>query len=205
MKRSMILGFAISLCAMPLAATAQTPAPAVTPTPPPSDLLPMVPAAKPGVYFQQTVSPNRFRLTVTGKTFTSREVIEKYLAYRAAELTLAQKGTWFTLVEGRQKGDAGPEPVNDDPARAGKRYSFRMAYWRPVWRYKTDGATAWSTWSPFSGAAFFATGKDPKTVTEFEVSAEVVVRKGIMDGNNALGFEASALSDLLINQVSPPE
>jgi len=205
MKRSVILGFSISLCAMPLAAMAQTPASAVTPTPPPSDALPMVPAAKPGVYSQQTVNPTRFRLTVTGKTFTSREAIEKYLAYRAAELTLAQKGTWFTLVEGRQKGDAGTEPVNDDPARAGKRYSFRMAYWRPVWRYKTDGATAWSTWSPFSGAAFFATGKDPKTVTEFEVSAEVVVRKGIMDGNNALGFEASALSDLLINQVSPPE
>ncbi|MES2471253.1 MAG: hypothetical protein V4601_00270 [Pseudomonadota bacterium] len=208
MKRSVILGLAIGLaiglCAMPLAAMAQTPASAVTPTPPPSDLLPMVPAPKAGVYSQQTVNPTRFRLTVTGKTFTSREAVEKYLAWRAAELTLAQKGTWFTLVEGRQKGDAGPEPVNDDPARAGKRYSFRMAYWRPVWRYKTGGA-AWSTWSPFSGAAFFATGKDPKTVTEFEASADIVVRKGIMDGNNPLGFEASALSDLLINQVSPPE
>lgn len=205
MKRSVILGFVTGLCAMPLAALAQTPASAVTPTPPPSDILPMVPPAKPGVYSQQTVNPTRFRLMVTGKTFTSRAAIEKYLAYRAAELALTQKGTWFTLVESRQKGDAGPEPVNDDPARAGKRYSFRMAYWRPLWRYKMAGATAWSTWSPFSGAAFFADGKDPKTVTEFEVSAEIVVRKGIMDGNNPLGFEASALSDLLINQVSPPE
>jgi len=26
-----------------------------------------------------------------------------------------------------------------------------------------------------------------------------------MDGKNPLGFEAAALSDLLINQVSPPE
>lgn len=206
MKRRWILGFAITaLCAMPLAASAQTTASAVTPTPPPSDILPMVPAAKPGVYSQQAVNPTRFRLSVTGKTFTSREAIEKYLAWRAAELTLAQKGTWFTLIEGRQKGDAGPEPVNDDPARAGKRYSFRMAYWRPVWRYKLDGAAAWSTWSPFSGAAFFAEGKDAKSVTAFEVSAEIQVRKGIMDGANPLGFEASALSDLLINQVSPPE
>ena len=204
MRRSMIFGFAMAaLCAgMPMASVAQTPASATAPA---ADVLPMVPAAKPGVYSQQTINPTRFRLTVTGKTFTSREAIEKYLAYRAAELTLQQKGTWFTLVEGRQKTDAGPEPVNDDPARAGKRYSFRMAYWRPVWRYKSDGAAAWSTWSPFSGNAFFADGKDPKTVTEFEVSAEIVVRKGIMDGANPLGFEASALSDLLINQVSPPE
>ena len=203
MRHRTIFGFAMAaLGAVPLASVAQTP---VSATVAAADVLPLVPAAKPGVYSQQAVNPTRFRLTVTGKTFTSREAIEKYLAYRAAELTLAQKGTWFTLVEGRQKTDAGPEPVNDDPARAGKRYSFRMAYWRPVWRYKTDGAAAWSTWSPFSGAAFFADGKDPKTVTAFEVSAEIVVRKGIMDGANPLGFEASALSDLLINQVSPPE
>lgn len=165
----------------------------------------MVPAAKPGVFSLKTVNPTRFTLTVTGKTFTSREAIEKYLAYRAAEQTLAQKGTWFTLVEGRQKGDAGPEPVNDDPAKAGKYYSFRMAYWRPVWRYKMAGSPAWSTWSPFSGAPFFADGKDVKTITDFEVSADIVVRKGVMDGKNPLGFEAAALSDLLINQVSPPE
>ena len=203
MKRSMILGIAMSVLCAAVPALAQTPASA--PTPPPPDTLPMVPAAKPGVYSQQTVNPTRFRLTVTGKTFTSREAIEKYLAYRAAELTLAQKGTWFTLVESRQKGDAGPEPVNDDPARAGKRYSFRMAYWRPLWRYKTAGSPDWTVWSPFSGQAFFAEGKDPKTITDFEVSAEIVVRKGTMDGANPLGFEASALSDLLINQVSPPE
>ena len=205
MRRSTIFGFAmIVLCAgMPLAALAQVPA--ANPTPPPADAMPMVPAAKPGVFALKTVNPTRFTLTVTGKTFTSREAVEKYLGWRAAEHTLAQGGTWFTLVEGRMKGDAGSDPVNDDPARAGKSYSFRMVYWRPVWRYKMAGSAAWSTWSPFAGAAFFADGKDPKTVTDFEVSADIVVRKGVKDGKNPLGFEAAALSDLLINQVSPPE
>ena len=89
MKRSLILAMT-ALCAMPLAAQAQTQASAVTPMTPSSDILPMVPAAKPGVYSQQSVSPTRFRLSVTGKTFTSREAVEKYLAWRAAELTLAQ-------------------------------------------------------------------------------------------------------------------
>jgi len=203
MRRSTIFGFALVAlgAGMPLASVAQAPAA----KPAPAAELPMVPAAKPGVFSIKTVNPTRFTLAVTGKAFTSRDAIEKYLAYRAAEHTLAQNGTWFTLVEGRMKGDAGPDPVNTDPARAGKRYSFRMAYWRPVWRYKLAGAAAWSSWSPFSGAAFFADGKDPKNVTAFEVSADIVVRKGIMDGNNPLGFEAAALSDLLINQVSPPE
>ena len=203
MRRSTIFGFALVAlgAGMPLASVAQAPAA----KPAAAAELPMVPAAKPGVFSLKTVNPTRFTLAVTGKPFTSRDAIEKYLAYRAAEHTLAQNGTWFTLVEGRMKGDAGPDPVNTDPARAGKRYSFRMAYWRPVWRYKLAGAAAWSSWSPFSGATFFADGKDPKNVTAFEVSADIVVRKGIMDGNNPLGFEAAALSDLLINQVSPPE
>ena len=48
-------------------------------------------------------------------------------------------------------------------------------------------------------------GWDAKTITDFEVSADIVVRKSVMDGKNPLGFEAAALSDLLINQVSPPE
>ena len=89
MRRSTIFGFAmIVVCAgMPLAALAQVPA--ANPTPPPADAMPMVPAAKPGVFALKTVNPTRFTLTVTGKTFTSREAVEKYLGWRAAEHTLA--------------------------------------------------------------------------------------------------------------------
>ena len=44
-----------------------------------------------------------------------------------------------------------------------------------------------------------------KTITDFEVSAEIVVRKGPMDDADPLAFEAWAVSDLLVNQVSPPK
>ena len=37
------------------------------------------------------------------------------------------------------------------------------------------------------------------------VSAEIVVHKGPMDDADPLAFEAWALSDLLVNQVSPPK
>ena len=43
------------------------------------------------------------------------------------------------------------------PPRAGLRASFRMKYFRPVWRYKTSGAE-WTRWSPFSGAPFVSHG-----------------------------------------------
>jgi hypothetical protein len=161
---------------------------------------PMVPAAGPGVFTVKASGPNTFRLVVAGHTFTSRGDIEKYLAYRAARHTVEQGGTWFTLIEDRAKGEtAVPLPVRDPE---GPRYSFRMKYFRPVWRYKTNGSE-WTRWSPFTGAPFVAA--DPKSITDFEVSAEIVVRSGPMDDADPLAFEAWAVSDLLVNQVSPPK
>ena len=43
---------------------------------------------------------------------------------------------------------------------------------------------------PFSGEPFISA--DPKTITDFEVSAEIVVRKGPMDDADPLAFEAWA-------------
>jgi hypothetical protein len=161
---------------------------------------PMVPPAGPGVFTVKPSGPDTFKLVVTGHTFTSRGEIEKYLAYRAARHTVEQGGTWFTLNEDRVKGDTAP-PSARDPE--GPRFSFRMKYFRPVWRYKTTASTKWTRWSPFSGEPFFTA--DPKTITDFEVTAEIVVRKGPMDDADPLAFEAWALSDLLVNQVSPPK
>jgi hypothetical protein len=163
--------------------------------------LPMVPPAGPGVFTAKPSGPDTFKLVVTGHEFTSRGDIEKYLAYRAARLTIEQGGQWFTFVEDRGKSDtAVPVPARDVE---GPRYSFRMKYFRPVWRYKTTGSAAWMRWSPFSGEPFVAA--DPKTITDFEVTAEIVVRKGPMDDADPLAFEAWAVSDLLVNQVSPPK
>ena len=162
---------------------------------------PMVPPAGPGVFTVKQLAPGTFKLVVAGHAFTSRADIEKYLAYRAARHTIEQGASWFTLKEDRAKGKmAVPAPVRDPE---GPRYSFRMKYFRPVWRYKVNGAAVWTRWSPFSGEPFIAA--DPKTITDFEVSADIVVHKGPMDDSDPLAYEAHALSDLLINQVSPPK
>jgi len=161
----------------------------------------MVPPAGPGVFTAKPAGPGTFKLVVTGHTFTSRGEIEKYLAYRAARLTIEQGGEWFAFAEDRGKGETAEAAPARDPE--GPRYSFRMKYFRPVWRYKTSGSQAWTRWSPFAGVPF--TSADPKTISDFEVSAEIVVRKGPMDDADPLAFEAGALSDLLVNQVSPPK
>lgn len=159
----------------------------------------MVPPAGPGVFNVRPSGPNAYKLTVAGHVFTSRAEIEKYLAYRAARLTIEKGADWFTFTEDRAKGEtADPAPPRDPSA---PRHSFRMKYFRPVWRYKTNAA--WTRWSPFAGAPFFAA--DPKSITAFEVTADIVLRKAPMDDADPLGFEAWALSDLLVSQVSPPK
>ena len=161
----------------------------------------MVPPAGLGVFMVKPSGPGAFKLVVAGHKFTSRGEIEKYLAYRAARHTIEQDGFWFTFNEDRGPGEtAGPLPARDPE---GPRYSFRLKYFRPVWRYKTNGSPEWTRWSPFTGAPFLSA--DPKTITDFEVSATIVVRKAPMDDADPLGSEAWALSDLLINQVSPPK
>jgi hypothetical protein len=220
MKRSVFAtGFAVALgvssamaqqaappaqpAAKPAAAAPAPAAAPASPTPAAStdaDLSKMVPPAAPGVFTVQKKGAS-LHLVVTGHKFTSRSDIENYLAWRAAEQTLASKGSWFTFAEVRTPADKIAASKRDPK---GKRYAFRMENWRPVWRYRMQGDNGWKSWSPFSGAAFFAEGKDPKTVTDFEVSADITVKNGPMDDLDPLAFEAGPVSDLLISQVSPP-
>jgi hypothetical protein len=164
-----------------------------------SDTPPMVAPAAPGVFTAQKKGANGFHLVIKGHKFTSRRDIELYMAYRASEVTQEAKGNWFTFVESRAKGDTAPATKRDP---AGLRYSFRMDYFRPIWSFKTGAAPA-KRWSPFSGAAF--PDADAKAASAYEVSADIVVHKGPMDDADPLAFEAGAVNDFLVNQVSPPQ
>jgi hypothetical protein len=141
------------------------------------------------------------RLVVTGKAFTSREAIEQYLAWRTAEHVMAAKARWFSFVERRMAGD---KVVTPKPDAEGQRYSFRLEYFRPTWRYKTAGSPDWKVWRPLAGAPFFASTIDPKTISDYEVSADIIPRSGMLVDYDPLAFDASAVSDYLINQVTTP-
>jgi len=103
---------------------------------------PMVPPAGPGVFMVNPSGPATFKLLVTGHTFASRDAIEKYLAYRAARHTIEQGGQWFTFTEQRDKEEIAVAAPARDPE--GPRYSFRMKYFRPTWRYKTNDSPSWT-------------------------------------------------------------
>src|SRR4051812_49553815 len=52
-----------------------------------------------GGYAERQIEANRFRVTFVGNTMTSRETVETYLLYRAAELTQQQGFDWFVTAD----------------------------------------------------------------------------------------------------------
>lgn len=50
-------------------------------------------------YHEVKISENKFRVTFIGNSSTSRETVENYLLYRAAEITLAHKADYFEVAE----------------------------------------------------------------------------------------------------------
>src|SRR3954468_5644499 len=200
------IGFGLGLAAILALASPSGAAEAPASSPAPqnagaaaSDTPPIVAPAAPGVFTAQKKGADRFHLVIKGHKFTSRRDIELYMAYRASEITQDAKANWFTFVESRSKGDNVPASKRDP---AGLRYSFRMDYFRPIWVFKT-GAGPEKRWSPFSGAAF--PEADAKASSSYEVSADIVLHKGPMDDADPLAFEAGAVNDFLVNQVSPPQ
>ena len=59
---------------------------------------PYQPLGAEGGYTSQQIENNRFRVSFVGNSLTSRERVENYLLYRAAELTLERGFNCFTTV-----------------------------------------------------------------------------------------------------------
>jgi len=183
---------AIGMCGVfCVTAMAQGPAPASTA----ASFGPAAPG--PGIFTVKRQG-ERLHLAVSGHVLSGQTDAQMYLAYQAAAQTLAAQYTWFTFI--MPHGGKLPVPKRDPE---GIRYSFRMEFFRPAWRYKT-AAGGWKSWSPSGGTSFLG-GIDPATVTQFEITADIALHKGMVDDANPLAFDGSALSDFLINQVSPPK
>jgi hypothetical protein len=98
------------------------------------DYRPRVPGADVG-YTDLQLSANRYRVTFSGSTASTRDDVERYLLRRAAEVTLASGYTYFVLSNreterdpyfyGSAYGYGGPYPYY---------YPYRSWYWNyPYW------------------------------------------------------------------------
>lgn len=171
---------ATAIAGLLLAATALTACATATP------YQPNMPGQQVSGGFSDTrLETDRYRVTFAGNSLTSRETVERYLLYRAAELTTGEGYDWFALVD-RSTDRKTRTYVDSAPSAFGYGYGG----WRPYWRYYGPRYGGWRRWDPWFGDPFWADDMDVRTVEKFEASAEIILRKGPKPANDPQAFDA---------------
>jgi len=153
-----------------------------------------------GGYSEQRLEPNRWRVTFAGNSLTSRETVESYLLFRAAELTQAQGYDWFAIAD-RRTDKQTRSYLQTDPFY-GSWYGSHFGHFAPTWRY--HGGHGWSTWHPHMGSPFFASRIDVQTIQKFEATAEIVMGRGAEPADDPTAFDARAVQENLRPRILSP-
>lgn len=120
-----------------------------------------------GGFAEQRIEANRYRVAFVGNDYTSRQRVENYLLFRAAELTVANGYDGFTIVRRDTERNTGYRVIPS----AGP-----YPYWQPHWRYRSR--FGWRAWDPWFGDPFWADDIDIRTVRSYEATAEIVMFRG---------------------------
>jgi hypothetical protein len=150
----------------------------------------------PGGYTDQRLDDTHFRVTFSGNTATSREQVEDYLLYRAAELTTGKGFDWFEMVD-RHTENTGESYIT--PEFYG--YGAGWGYWRPSWRFHRHGGWAYGPW----GGPW---GWDDYEVEHFDrytATADVVVGHGAPPAGDKRAFDARAVMQNLGPKIVRPD
>jgi hypothetical protein len=146
-------------------------------------------SAESGGYSEVRLEPNRFRVTFSGNSLTSRQTVESYLLYRSAELAVAQGFDWFQTAERHTDQQtqfySDPDPFYSSPYYHSWGYGFR-----PNWRY--HGGYGWRTWDPWGRDPFWASRAEIQQVNQYEATAEIVLGHGTKP-NDPGAFDARAV------------
>jgi hypothetical protein len=192
-KHRYLAAAALALILAPLAGCATAPTP----------YQPYIAENGPGVhggYSDQRLAPNRFVVKFHGNEFTSRERVEGYLLYRAAELTVQNGYDWFMMDDRRMEH----EVQTYSYPTSGYRPFFGYSSWRPTWGYYRGGM-GWSYWDPWLGDPFWADTVNTQTIEAFEASAQIAMNKGPLPPNDARAIDARTVMAELRTSVEQPK
>ena len=144
-----------------------------------------------GGYADQMLDDTHFRVSFRGNDLTSREQVETYLLYRAAELTAAKGFDWFEMID-RHTHNTGETFL--DPYGA-------WGYWRPSWTFRRHGG-----W--FYGGGYWGDPSWPQadfeTIDRFDASAEVVMGHGPKPPGDPRAFDARQVMQNLAAKIVRP-
>lgn len=154
---------------------------------------PAAPGANGRGYSELKIEDARWRVTFAGNSVTSRDTVEMYLLYRAAELTLQQGYDYFTLVN--RVTDRDTRFVGTPDPWYGSAWG---PYWSPHWRWYRGGA--WSAWDPFWPRDY-----DVREITRYEASAEILMHRGRKPADDKYAFDAREVVANLGPRIQRPQ
>jgi hypothetical protein len=119
-----------------------------------------------GGYAETRLEDNRWQVSFKGNAETARGVVETYLLYRAAELTLAQGYDWFEAAQ-----------RHTDTHTSGYATDYGPGGWG--WR-------RWGSW----GGVFWDNDVGFDTEQQYDASVEIVLNHGAKPAGDAHAFDA---------------
>ena len=158
---------ALALCVL-MAAACQTPTP-------------YQPAVTPNGdgYTTQQIESNRFRVSFKGNSLTTRQTVDTYMLYRAAEVTLQNGADYFIVVNKDVDKNTAYENYGDDLAWG----------WRGGWGWRHG----------FGGPGFGGGIDYTRPIPAYDAIADIVTYKGPKPQGNPYAYDAREV----MNAVGP--
>lgn len=155
-----------------------------------------------GGYSEVRLGENRYEVTFTGNRLTSREQVETYLFYRAAELTLQAGFDWFLIEQQGMEHTVERQTWNDP--RYSPWFARDYSYWRPYWRYY-EPTFGWRSWYPYGRDPFWADHMNIRAVERFEAKANIRLGRGSRPNGGLQSFDARDVLNRLGPRVKRPK
>lgn len=163
-------------------------------------------------YSDRQVEQNRFLVSFAGNSSTPRDTVERYLLFRAAELTLQSGGDYFVMAN--RDTDLQSRTYTTPGFGSGWGYGGFGGYWGPSWRYYGRGygggfggyGRGGFGWSPWYGGGWGAFNDfDVQTIQRYEATAEIVVGRGPIPRDNVRAFDARQVTERLGPTIVTPQ
>jgi hypothetical protein len=122
-------------------------------------------------YSTQQIESNRFRISFKGNSLTTRQTVDTYMLYRAAEVTLQNGGDYFVIAN-----------KDVDKNTAYENYGDELAWgWGGGWGWRHGGFGGGPGWGGFDYT---------RPINSYNAVADIVTYKGPKPANDPSAYNA---------------
>jgi len=143
-------------------------------------------------FSEQRVEDNRYRITFRGNSSTSRETVENFLLYRAAELTLQGDYDYFVMIESDTETKTSYSSTSYYPAFYG-RYYYRSGRPRSSYYHFPYYAYGFGWGYPYDSYV--------REITRYTAIAFVTMHRGEKPADDPHAFDAREVQENLRSYV----